>query len=76
MFLGFPEKKPAAASSSYFNNNNNNNNTTTNNNTDNDNNWIVIKRRELQHPSVIGPLEFTSIFIGFLEEVSPSRLIL
>ena len=42
----------------YNSNNNNNNN---NDNTDNDNNWIVIKRRELQHPSVIGPVEFRSL---------------
>ena len=35
------------------NNKNNNDNNNNNNNTDNDNNWIVIKRRELQHPSVI-----------------------
>ena len=55
---------------------NNNNNYYYDDNTDNDNNWNVIKWRELQHPSVIGPVEFTSIFIGFLEEVSPSRLIL
>ena len=47
------------------NNNNNNNNNDNNDNTDNDNNWIVIKRRELQHPSVIGSVEFTSIFMAF-----------